>query len=193
MLLILIMVLSGCGAQSYSDETVLADPPPTPPPPVQAPAVLQTPHRDDIPLTVELTIHDRSPKIIMVHQDGRVTLTEQDSIEEINASSEDLALVHQAVEEQRFFDLENDYPGSRCCDAIAHTITVTTSLRAHSVYCYNECPAAFEQLIQDILMVWPSDIEYKGLASFSSYVSYVTTTAATSVREGLAGAWRPAV
>ncbi len=113
---------------------------------------------------VELQIHDMLPKSLVVRSDGTITLTEGDHSERETVAPRELAELNRAIEDSDFSALQQDYPGTICCDFIAHTITVTTPGRTHTVYCYNECPEAFDRVKDAILRLWPGTIEYQGWA-----------------------------
>ena len=113
--------------------------------------------------TIELQIHDMRPKTLVIRSDGTITLTEGDRSERVTLAPTAFADLQKLIEATNFLSLQAKYPGSECCDFIAHTITVTTP-QHHTVYCYNECPATFDTIKDTILRLWPHEIQYQGWA-----------------------------
>ncbi|NJM05915.1 hypothetical protein HC891_06520 [Candidatus Gracilibacteria bacterium] len=96
--------------------------------------------------------------------DGTMELSEGAVVEREQVQPEEVAQTLEALRAVGFLALEERYATDDCCDFIAHTITVTTSTGTHTVYCYNECPAAFDAARRAIFALWPHEIPVKGFA-----------------------------
>lgn len=114
--------------------------------------------------SVELKIHDSLPKSLVIQDDGTITFKEGDKTNQIKVSVQEVEALKQYILDNNFFSLKEKYEGSRCCDFIAHTITVTIGNKTHTVYCYNECPEKFNSIKEKIKSLWPYKIEYYGFA-----------------------------
>jgi hypothetical protein len=98
---------------------------------------------------------------IVIQPNGTVIFNEGEQSEQISVSAEEVELLRQFILQRDFFTLSENYEGSGD-DFIAHTITVTIGDKTHTVYCYNDCPPAFDELVEKIKSLWPEPIEYYG-------------------------------
>jgi hypothetical protein len=112
--------------------------------------------------TVKLTIHDSTQKSLTINGDGSAVFTEGADSQTITVSGEKLDSLKMQIEESKFFTLEDKYPGSGCCDFVANTVEITLKGQTKTVYCYNQCPAEFDELVKQIKSLWPEEIKING-------------------------------
>jgi hypothetical protein len=170
-LLVVGLLLASCGAAPSDPPMRAAAAPSTAVPeptqlsaPTSAPNPTSTTEASRSIDAIELQIHDMRPKTLVVGSDGTITLIEGDRSERVTLGPTAFADLQKLIEANNFLSLQAKYPGSECCDFIAHTIAVVTPQQRHTVYCYNECPAAFDTIKDAILRLWPHEIQYQGWA-----------------------------
>lgn len=156
-----IVFLANCGAEPRAAAPSIVTIAPSRPPTIIATSAPVVTQPVDI-VSVALQIHDADPKTLLVSSDGTISLKQGDKIEQARVTTQALADLQRAIRENDFFALQKQYPGTKCCDFIAHTITVNAQGKQHTVYCYNQCPPAFDKLKDTILHLWPREIPYQG-------------------------------
>ena len=115
-------------------------------------------------VSVTLVIHDSTLKQISVQDDGTVTFTEGDRTGQVKASKAQVDALRQSIIDNGFSSLDARYEGSMCCDFVANTINVTMEGKTRSVYCYNQCPPSFDSIKEQIIALWPNQIQYSGFS-----------------------------
>ena len=115
--------------------------------------------------SAKLEIHDSGPpKSLVIQNNGAVIFREGDKTNQVKISPREIESLRQNILDSGFFSLNEKYEGTGCCDFISHTITVTIGDKTRSVFCYNECPKEFEDMIEKIKSLWPYNIEYYGFS-----------------------------
>lgn len=130
------------------------------------PGCLQDEPSPDAPsdLRFEVKIQDSSPKSLVLKRDGTLEFWDNKLVKSTKLTKPEVQALRARIFDSGFFDLNDRYEGSKCCDFIAHTITVHTTERTKSVYCYNECPGEFDSVRKLLMESWPEKIVYNGWA-----------------------------
>ena len=114
--------------------------------------------------TVELKIHDSLPKSLIVKDDGTIIFIEGEKTDQVEGASREVELLREYILNSDFFQLGKRYTEPGACDFVAHTLTITIGNKTHAVYCSDNCPKIFNNLVEKIKSLWPYKIEYQGFA-----------------------------